>query len=70
VSRIKLAIAAALKAKAAWERIPPAQRRKLLEQARTQGPVIAKKTASAARTHGPEVARRLSDAIEKARKAR
>jgi hypothetical protein len=70
VSRVKLVFAAALKAKRAWNRIPPAQRRKIVETTKTQGPVIAKKAASAARTHGPVVARRLAEAIDKARRRR
>ena len=68
MSSLKLAIAAALKAKKTWDRIPPEQRRKLVETAKTQGPAIAKKAATATRTHGPVFARRLADAIEKARK--
>jgi len=70
VSRIKLAIFAAMKAKSAWDRIPLEHRRKVVETATTQGPVIAKKAAAAARTHGPTVARRVADAVEKARKQR
>lgn len=72
MGRVKLAIAAAKAAKAAWDRLPPEHRARVLEGAkttvRTQGPVVAKKAADAARTHGPVVARRLGEAVEKARR--
>lgn len=72
MSRIKLLIVAAKTAKGAWDRLPPEQRRRLLEGAKTtvqtQGPVVAKKAADTARTHGPVLARRIGDAVEKARK--
>ncbi len=68
VSRTKMAIVAALKAKKAWDRLPPEQRQALLEKARRQGTVAAQKTAATARTHGPVVARRLADALARARK--
>jgi hypothetical protein len=66
-------LAAALKAKRTWDRIPPEQRQRMLEGAkttvRTQGPIVAKKVADTARTQGPIVARRLGEALEKARKS-
>ncbi|MCC6222100.1 MAG: hypothetical protein IT201_01255 [Thermoleophilia bacterium] len=79
ISRWKLAVGAAVKAKRAWDRIPPEQRAKALEsakaQVRTHGPTVAKaaaataqKAAGAAATHGPVIARRIADAIEKSRK--
>ena len=70
MSRVKLAIAAAMSAKKTWDRIPPEQRRKLVETAKTRGPVVAKKGADATRTYGPILARRLVEAIDKARKPR
>jgi hypothetical protein len=68
MSRVKLAVAAAMKAKKAWDRLPPEQRKKLADTARTQGQIVAKQAVKTARTHGPAVARRIADAIEKARK--
>jgi hypothetical protein len=68
-SRAKLALIAALKAKRAWDRLPPEQRQALVETARKQGTVAAQKAALTARTHGPVVARRIAEAVEKARKA-
>lgn len=63
--RLKVALAAALKAKRTWDRIPPEQRKKLMEtaavQARTHGPVVAKKLSDTAKTHGPVVARKVAD---------
>jgi len=59
-----------MKAKKTWDRIPPEQRRKVVETAKTQGPAIAKKAAVATRTRGPVLARRVAEAIEKARKPR
>lgn len=79
ISSWKLAIGAAMKAKRAWDRIPPEQRAKALDTAKTQvrthGPAVAKKAAVGAQkaaevaaTHGPVIARRIADAIEKSRK--
>jgi len=72
VSRVKLMVAAAMKAKQAWDRVPPEKRRQLLDQAtatlKTHGPAVAKKAAKTARVQGPAVARRLAEALEKARK--
>ena len=63
--RIKLAIAAALKAKRTWDRIPLQQRQKIADTAastaKTFGPVVAKKTADTAKTHGPAVAKAVAD---------
>lgn len=73
MSNLKLAIAAAMKAKRAWSRLPPEQRAKILEGAkttvRTQGPVVAKKAADGAKAYAPVIARRIAQAIEKARKS-
>jgi TRAP-type C4-dicarboxylate transport system substrate-binding protein len=69
VGRLKLALAAAVKAKRAWDRLPPEQRAKLLQAARKEGPVVARKAADVARTRAPVVARRLAEAVEKARRA-
>jgi acyl-CoA reductase-like NAD-dependent aldehyde dehydrogenase len=69
VSKARMAMIAALKAKKAWDRLPPEQRQAFLETARKQGTVAAQKAAKTARTHGPVVARRLADALERARKA-
>ena len=81
---IKLAFAAAMKARRTWNRIPPEQRKKMLDAAvvqarthgpvvakklsdtaKTQGPVVAKKVADTAKTHGPVVAKKISDTLER-----
>ncbi len=81
---IKLAFAAAMKARRTWNRIPPEQRKKMLDAAvvqarthgpvvakkisdtaKTQGPVVAKKMADTAKTHGPVVAKKISDTLER-----
>jgi hypothetical protein len=49
----------AFKLKRGWSRIPPAQRRKMIDNAGKQ-----------ARKHGPVVAKRLGDAVRNARKGR
>jgi acyl-CoA reductase-like NAD-dependent aldehyde dehydrogenase len=63
--RLKVAFAAAMKAKRTWERIPPEQRRKMVESAaataKKHGPLVAKKLGDTARTQGPVVAKRLAD---------
>ena len=63
--KVKLAIAAAMKAKRAWSRIPPEQRKKILEtaavQVRTHGPGLAKKISDTAKAKGPAVAKTVSD---------
>jgi acyl-CoA reductase-like NAD-dependent aldehyde dehydrogenase len=73
MTRLKLMIAAAMKAKRTWDRIPPEQRRRALESAkttvRTHGPIVARKAADTARTQAPIIARRIGQAIEKARQA-
>jgi len=70
MSRIKLAIAAVAKAKRTWDRIPPEQKAKLVEGAkttvRTQGPLVARKVADTARTHGPVLAKAAADTAQKA----
>lgn len=62
---IKLAFAAAMKARRTWNRIPPEQRKKMLDaavvQARTHGPVVAKKISDTAKTQGPAVAKKVAD---------
>ena len=68
MSKVKLAIAAAMKAKKTWDRLPPERKQAILDAAKKQGPAAAKKAAESARTHGPSVARRIAQAIEKARK--
>lgn len=68
--RIKLVLTAAIKAKRAWDRLPPERRARLLEGAkatvRTQGPVVAKKVADTARTQGPVVAKAAADTAQRA----
>lgn len=63
--KVKLAFAAAMKAKRAWSRIPPEQRKKIMEtaavQIRTHGPVVAKKISDTAKAKGPAVAKTVSD---------
>jgi hypothetical protein len=49
----------AFKLKRGWSRIPPAQRRKMIDNAGKQ-----------ARKRGPVVAKRLGDAVRNARKGR
>lgn len=72
MSRMKLAFLMALKAKRTWDRLPPEQRARILEGAKTtvktHGPVVAKKAADTARTQGPVLAKRVGDALEKARR--
>jgi acyl-CoA reductase-like NAD-dependent aldehyde dehydrogenase len=69
--QLKLAFAAAMKAKRAWDRLPPEQRQRIIEgtktTVRTQGPVVAKKVAATAKTHGEPLARRLAKAVQAAR---
>lgn len=59
---------AALKAKRAWDRLPPEHRRQILEQAGKQakqhGPTVAK----AMRDQAPAVAKRLQEAMRNTRK--
>jgi hypothetical protein len=49
----------AFKVKRGWDRIPPAQRRQILENAGKQ-----------ARRHGPTVARRVGETIRQSRQGR
>jgi acyl-CoA reductase-like NAD-dependent aldehyde dehydrogenase len=49
----------AFKARRGWNRIPPAQRRQIIENATKQ-----------ARKHGPTVAKRVGSAIRQSRKGR
>ena len=66
--RLKLALAAAMKAKRTWDRIPPEQRRKMVDTAtataKKHGPVVAKKLSDTAKTQGPVVAKKVSDAAK------
>jgi hypothetical protein len=58
----------ALKARQAWKRIPPAQRRAILQaaqqSARKHGPTVAKTV----RDQGPVVAKRFAEAVRQSRK--
>jgi acyl-CoA reductase-like NAD-dependent aldehyde dehydrogenase len=64
VAAWKLALLA-MKAQRGWKRIPPDQRRRLLEAAQTSarkhGPVIAKTV----RDQGPVVAKRVAERVRK-----
>ncbi len=66
----KLALSAALKAKRTWDRLPPEQKARILEGAkttvRTHGPVVAKKAADTARTQGPVVAQKTAETTQQA----
>jgi acyl-CoA reductase-like NAD-dependent aldehyde dehydrogenase len=61
-------IAVALKARQAWKRLPPAQRKAILQaaqkSARKHGPTVAKTV----RDQGPTVARRFAEAVRQSRK--
>ena len=61
-----------MKAKRTWSRLPPEQRKRLVEGAattlKTKGPIVAKRAADTARERGPVIAKRVADAIQKARK--
>jgi hypothetical protein len=52
-------LALAFKVRRSWQRIPPAQRRQLLENAGKQ-----------ARKHGPVIAKQIGMALQNARKGR
>ena len=71
--RWKLVLAAATKAKSSWDRIPPEQRRRMLEEAKTKvqthGPVAARKVADSAKTHGPAIAQKAAETAQKATEA-
>ena len=58
----------ALKARQAWKRIPPAQRKAILKaaqnSARKHGPTVAKTV----RDQGPTVAKKFADAVRQSRK--
>ena len=58
----------ALKARQAWKRIPPAQRKAILQaaqqSARKHGPTVAKTV----RDQGPMVAKRFAEAVRQSRK--
>ena len=59
-----------MKLRRGWTRIPPKQRRKIIEgardQARKQGPVVAKRV----REQGPVVAKRVGETVRQVRKKR
>ena len=58
----------ALKARQAWKRIPPAQRKAILQaaqqSARKHGPTVAKTV----RDQGPVVAKRFAETVRQSRK--
>jgi hypothetical protein len=58
----------AMKVRRGWNRIPPKQRRRLIEgareQVRKQGPVVAQRV----RERGPVVAKRIGETITQNRK--
>lgn len=58
---------AANAARKAWYRLPPEQRRKLLEQAgqqaKTHGPTLARAAKDQAQRHGPTVARAAKEQV-------
>ena len=60
----------AMKLRRGWSRIPPKQRRKIVEgareQVRKQGPVVAKRV----REQGPVVTKRIGQTIKQVRKKR
>lgn len=60
----------AMKLRRGWNRIPPKQRRKLVEnareQVRTKGPVVANRV----REDGPVVAKRIGTRLKDVRKKR
>jgi hypothetical protein len=60
----------AMKLRRGWNRIPPKQRRKLVEnareQVRTKGPIVAKRV----REEGPVVAKRVRETARNVRKNR
>ena len=59
-----------MKLRRGWSRIPPKQRRKIVEgareQVRKQGPVVAKRV----REQGPVVTKRIGQTIKQVRKKR
>ena len=59
-------VAAGMLAYSLWAKLTPAQRRMLLEAARTHGPRVA----AAAKAHGPKVAAAAAAAAAQARKKR
>lgn len=58
----------ALKARQGWQRIPPAKRRALLEQAQQKAKEHGPTVARAVREQGPVVAKRVSEAVRSARR--
>jgi hypothetical protein len=58
----------AMRVRRGWNRIPPKQRRRLIEgarqQVRKQGPVVAQRV----RERGPVVAKRIGETITQSRK--
>jgi acyl-CoA reductase-like NAD-dependent aldehyde dehydrogenase len=72
MSKLKLAMLAAMKAKRTWDRLPPEQRERIMGAAqttvRTHGPMMAKKVADTAKAQAPVVRQRVTEAIGRARK--
>ena len=60
----------ALKARQAWKRIPPAQRKAILRSAQSSAKKHGPTVARTVRDQGPVVAKRLSEAIRESRKKR
>jgi hypothetical protein len=60
----------AMKLRRGWKRIPPKQRRRLIEgardHARKQGPVVAKRM----REKGPVVTKRIGETVKQVRRKR
>jgi hypothetical protein len=60
----------AMKLRRGWSRIPPKQRRKIIEgareQVRKQGPVVAKRV----REQGPVVTKRIGQTVKQVRRKR
>jgi hypothetical protein len=62
-------LAAAAKARQRWNRIPPEQRRKMIEQAGKQVRVYGPAAAKVVRERGPVIAKGIATALRNARKA-
>jgi acyl-CoA reductase-like NAD-dependent aldehyde dehydrogenase len=60
----------ALKARQAWKRIPPAQRKAILRAAQSSAKKHGPTVARTVRDRGPDVAKRLTEAIRESRKKR
>lgn len=62
-------LAAAAKARQKWNRVPPEQRRKMIEQAGRQARVYGPAAAKVVRERGPVIAKGIAAALKSARKA-